>query len=192
MNRPQASDLDVSMSVTDERDAQEATVTARYSNLLQALMESPATTEPRSKINSNAVVVAELIALADNGSAPVVMDKACANPIALRARSIVDLHSAHIGRQVVLSFEQGDPTRPIVMGVLRDVEGWPQPECPPQVEVTADNQRVVVTARQQLVLQCGRASITLTRVGKVIIDGTYVLSRATGLNRVKGGSIQLN
>ena len=36
------------------------------------------------------------------------------------------------------------------------------------------------------------ASITLTRAGKVLIQGSYVSSRSTGVNRIKGGSVQLN
>jgi len=42
------------------------------------------------------------------------------------------------------------------------------------------------------VLRCGKASITLTREGKVLIHGSYISSRSTGVNRVKGGSVQLN
>ncbi|MEW5071937.1 hypothetical protein AB1P14_09365, partial [Pseudomonas aeruginosa] len=38
----------------------------------------------------------------------------------------------------------------------------------------------------------GKASITLTRAGKVIIRGAYLSSRSTGVNRIKGGSVQIN
>ena len=51
---------------------------------------------------------------------------------------------------------------------------------------------MIVSAKEQLVLRCGKASITLTKAGKVLIEGSYVSSRSTGVNRVKGGSIQLN
>ena len=47
-------------------------------------------------------------------------------------------------------------------------------------------------SKEQLVLRCGKASITLTKAGKVLIDGSHVLSRSSGVNRVKGGSVQLN
>ena len=50
----------------------------------------------------------------------------------------------------------------------------------------------MVSARDQLVLRCGKASVTLTRAGKVLIEGTYVLSRSSGVNKIKGGSVQLN
>jgi len=138
------------------------------------------------------VVVREVVALADGGRVPLLADPTRPDAVASRARSVVDLHAAHIGRSVVVVFEQGDPARPIVMGVLQGGEDRPLPERPQQVEVSADGARLVVTAREQLVLRCGPASITLTRAGKVLIQGTYVLSRASGANRIKGGSVQLN
>jgi hypothetical protein len=137
------------------------------------------------------VIIGELVALADEGSTPMILYRGQPGASALRARSILDLHGAHIGSSLVLSFENGDPSLPIVMGVLRDPLG-PRPEAPGQLHVDADGDRLVLAARQQLVLRCGKASITLTKAGKVLIEGSYVSSRSTGVNRLKGGSIQLN
>ena len=138
-----------------------------------------------------AVVVGELLALVD-GAHPLVRF-AAGGDAAVPARSTVDLHGAHIGAPVLLVFEDGDAARPIVTGVLREgAAGWPLAEPPAQVQVDADGQRMLVHAREQLVLRCGKASITLTKAGKVLIEGSYVLSRSTGVNRVKGGSVQLN
>lgn len=148
---------------------------------------APAAFAPRS-----AVTTGELIAIADEGRAPLVMFKGQPGTAAVRARSVVDLHGAHIGQQVVLTFEDADPARPIVMGVLRGMQGWPLPDAPAQVEVDADGARMLVSAKHELVLRCGKASITLTRAGKVLIQGSYVSSRSTGVNRVAGGSVQLN
>jgi hypothetical protein len=61
-----------------------------------------------------------------------------------------------------------------------------------QVEADSEGRRVVVTAKEQLVLRCGKASITLTSAGKLIIQGAYVSSRSTGVLRIKGGSVQIN
>ena len=138
------------------------------------------------------VVTGELVALADAGRTPLVLFAGQHGGAAVRARTVVDLHGAHIGQPVVLMFEGGDAQSPIVMGVLRQAEGWPLAEPPAQVEVDAGGQRMVVSAREQLVLRCGKASVTLTRAGKVLIEGSYVSSRSTGVNRVKGGSVQLN
>lgn len=138
------------------------------------------------------VVVGELIALTDEGRTPLIRYAGQPGSAALRARSVVDLHGAHIGQAVVLQFQDGDPLRPLVMGVLRPAGGWPLGDAPAEVEVDADGERMIIAARQQLVLRCGKASITLTRSGKVLIQGAYVSSRSSGVNRVKGGSVQLN
>jgi hypothetical protein len=70
--------------------------------------------------------------------------------------------------------------------------GWPLADRVDQVEVDADGERMIVSAKEQVVLRCGKASITLTKAGKVLIQGSYVLSRSSGVNRIKGGSVQLN
>ncbi|MDR6521236.1 hypothetical protein J2789_003923 [Variovorax paradoxus] len=142
----------------------------------------------------HATIVGELVAVVDEGSTPLVVFAGQPGTAALRARSVVDLHGVHIGRAVVLMFERADPAKPIVMGVLRGAAGWPQAEmpAPAQVEVDADGERLLVNARTQMVLRCGKASITLTRAGKVLIQGSYVLSRSTGVNRVKGAAVQIN
>jgi hypothetical protein len=104
----------------------------------------------------------------------------------------VDLRCEHIGHDVTLMFENGDPQRPIVTGRIRTPEPWPTSGRPAELEVDADGHRLTLTAKDQLVLRCGKASITLTKAGKVLVEGTYVSSRAMGVNRLKGGSVQIN
>jgi hypothetical protein len=77
------------------------------------------------------------------------------------------------------------------MGLIREDLSSRQQD-PGHVEVERDGERMIVSAKTQLVLRCGKASITLTQAGKVLIEGTYVSSRSTGVNRLKGGSIHLN
>jgi uncharacterized protein (DUF2345 family) len=55
-----------------------------------------------------------------------------------------------------------------------------------------DDQRIVLSAEREITLQCGEASITLTRAGKVLIKGTYVLSRSSGYNKIKGAAVDIN
>jgi hypothetical protein len=137
------------------------------------------------------VVIGELIAITDDGCSPLILYPGQPGNAALRARSVLDLHGAHIGKSVVLSFENGDAAKPIVMGVLRQAGDRPL-ETPGQVQIDADGERMIVSAKEQMVLQCGKASITLTNAGKVLIQGSYVSSRSSGINRLKGGSVQLN
>jgi len=133
-----------------------------------------------------------LLAVTDDGRTPLVAFAGQNGSAAVAARTTVDLHSAHIGAQVALMFEGADATRPVVLGVLRDGGRQPLDSRPGKVDVDADGERLVVNAKQQIVLRCGKAKITLTRAGKVLIEGTYISSRSSGVNRVKGGSIQLN
>lgn len=58
--------------------------------------------------------------------------------------------------------------------------------------VHIDGKRVVLEGQEEVVLKCGEASITLTRNGKVVIRGKYLLSRSSGVNRILGGSVQVN
>lgn len=138
-------------------------------------------------------VVAELVGLLDDGDVALVIEPGLAtHRAARRARSTVDLHASQIGAQVLLLYENDDPALPIVVGVLRGRTGWPLAEPTGAVEVQADGHRLVVSATDQLTLRCGSARITLTRDGKVLIEGEYISSRSTGVNRVRGGSVHLN
>jgi hypothetical protein len=130
--------------------------------------------------------------MTDEGRTPLVIFQGQPGSAAVGARTVLDLHGEHIGRDVVLMFEDGDARRPIIMGCLPRAQGWPLAERPGRVEVDADGERLMVSAKEQLVLRCGKASITLTKEGKVLIQGAYISSRSSGVNRIKGGSVQLN
>ena len=103
------------------------------------------------------------------------------------ARTTAALTPDDVGREVALLFEGGDPARPLVVGRLV------RPEATPVAVVRDGVEEVLqLTAEREIVLRCGKASITLTRAGKVLIRGEYIFSRSTGVNKMKGGSIQLN
>jgi hypothetical protein len=105
------------------------------------------------------------------------------------ALATVALDADAVGRAVVLLFEEDDPERPIIVGVVR----LPSPAAGAgRTEVVLDGERLVFNAEREIVLRCGAASITLTRAGKVLIRGEYVLSRSAGVNRIQGGSVQIN
>jgi hypothetical protein len=137
------------------------------------------------------VLVGQLVGFQET-YVPLVVFTGQPGSAAIAARTTVDLRGEHIGGEVVLMFEGGDPWRPLVMGRVQKPNAWPLAEKPAQVEVDADGQRLVVSAKEQIVLKCGRASITLTAAGKVMIQGTYVSNRSSGVMRVKGGSVQIN
>ena len=97
-----------------------------------------------------------------------------------------------IGQEVALMFEGGDPRRPLVIGPIHRPSPAPGLQPTQTFDISADGQRIAVHAEREIVLRCGEASITLTRAGKVLIRGTFVSTRASGVNRIKGGSVQIN
>lgn len=159
-------------------------------DLLRPLIGAQA--EYQSPASPGGIVIGELIALKGDGRTPLVRYPRQPGTAALAARSVVDLYGAHIGRQVVLMFEEGNSARPIVIGVLHEGASAPVGQSHGQVELDADGERLVVSAKEQIVLLCGKASITLTKAGKVLIHGTYVSTRSSGVNRIKGASVQIN
>ena len=109
------------------------------------------------------------------------------------ARTTSTLLRRQIGADVVVLFEQGDVRRPIIVGVLQDPRERPPASSPEGlVSAQVDDQRVELTAEREIVLKCGAASITLTRAGKVIIKGAYILSRSSGYNKIKGAAVDIN
>jgi hypothetical protein len=115
---------------------------------------------------------------------------------------------------VVLMFENGDARLPLIVGLVQASptpmldamlsEPQPQPpsepahedapseEPPMNAEAHVDGKRVTIEGADEIVLKCGQASLTLRRNGKVILKGTYVETHSSGVNRIKGGSVQVN
>jgi hypothetical protein len=100
------------------------------------------------------------------------------------ASSTIAVTAADVGREAVLMFEDGDTARPILLGLIESARKGKR--------VVIDGEQLTVTADREIVLRCGEASITLTRAGKVIIRGAYVVSRSSGANRIKGACVQIN
>jgi uncharacterized protein DUF6484 len=133
------------------------------------------------------VLVGRLVGLRQNGE-PVVDHSHNKPDEVLTARTIVPLSRSQIGSQILLTFEECDPNKPVVMGLIGNFST----QSTKPVEVKVDEETLVFTAKNEIVLRCGRASITLTRAGKVLIRGAYLLSRSSGVHRIKGASVQIN
>jgi Domain of unknown function (DUF6484) len=137
------------------------------------------------------VVIGVLMGFDDGGEPLVVFP---GNPVehAVPARTTARLERDHIGSDVALLFEQGDPARPLVMGRILHPEVALDPAGARRFQAIIDDQRLELKAEREIVLRCGKASITLTRAGKILLRGAYIFSRSTGVNKIKGGSVQLN
>jgi Domain of unknown function (DUF6484) len=132
-----------------------------------------------------------------NRAGPLVARRA----IALTPEELRD--SITTRRRAVLLFENGDPRLPLVVGMEQVRSATPlmdaaleatlrAPEPRQSLTTHVDGKRVVIEGKDEIVLQCGQASITLYRSGEVVIKGTYVETNASGTQRIKGGSVQIN
>lgn len=124
----------------------------------------------------------------------LVRDTADLQAPAIPARTTVPLHADMIGDTLVMVFEDGDRRRPIVLGVVQRMGCAPAAPARVRNPVSAlvDDERILISAEREIVLQCGEASITLTRAGRVVIKGAHILSHARGYNRIKGSAVDIN
>lgn len=173
------------------------------------------TAAPQPKVHG--VLIGVLAAITEDGQ-PCVTYPGNLAVLPTPARATATISTDSIGSEVALLFENGDIGKPIIMGIIQTaadiphlnttiqqsienesakdtVELWsPDSESSglPPSEVIIDGKRISLHAQEQLVLRCGKSSITMTRAGKVIIRGAYVSSKSSGANRIKGGSVQIN
>ena len=149
-----------------------------------------------SQTRLDGVVIGVLLDV-PSAAAPVVAYPGCPLATGIAASTTTGLSRADIGCQVALMFVAGDPGRPLVIGRIQRLPEEPAPVVarPAPNEVTVahlDGERLELSAEREIVLRCGKASITLTREGKVLIRGAYLSSRSSGVNRIRGGSVQIN
>ncbi|MBP86829.1 MAG: hypothetical protein CMJ64_08940 [Planctomycetaceae bacterium] len=112
------------------------------------------------------------------------------------AQSIVKLSADQHDASVLLMLEE-DASLPIIIGLILE-SGYVEPSQKddnspaPAPRVTADGKKMVLEAKREIVLQCGKSSITLKTDGKILVKGTNIVSRATNKNKLKGGSVAIN
>jgi hypothetical protein len=143
----------------------------------------------RAKPRLDGVVIGLLIGLNEQRQ-PLVAFPGNPRADSTIAKSTIQFTAQDIGFEVALLFENGDPLLPMVIGRIQ------KPDLSavetPKITADVDSERLTLAANREIVLKCGKASITLTRSGKIILRGNYLLSRSSGVNRIKGGSVQIN
>lgn len=171
------------------------------------------TTEPLSSLPQGELLLATLVGF-DTAGLPLLRFGLKGELHTVSATPTVSVHHEHLGRQAALMFAGGEVQAPILLGLvhsaldttleqpvagpvrsddLEDVALFPPMQNTERaLEAEVDGKRQVIEADQQLVLRCGEASITLTKAGRIILRGKHLVSRSSGVNRILGGSIQMN
>src|SRR5688572_16391238 len=155
------------------------------------------------------IILGELKSLDANGN--VLVDYDCnPDPIPQTAVSTLAVTHQHVGRQVALLFASGNLRRPVIMGFIHNpldellehfiqnsvaqlepVANVAETVAPADQIMRVDGRRVIVEGQDEVVLKCGEASITLSKSGKISLRGKYLISRASEVNRILGGSVQV-
>lgn len=159
-------------------------------------------------ISPGEIIIGTLTGIDEQGR-PLVNYPENPQAIPQAAVSTLSIQHKHIGRQIALLFANGNPSTPVIMGLIHsplhdvitntevelETNNTPEPEQNALAKVDdvyIDGKRIVLEGREEIVLKCGEASITLTRAGKIVIRGKYLMNRSTGVNRIMGGSVQIN
>ena len=162
---------------------------------LQPLLRAPSSRARATGATGAAVVLGRIVALESQASVIVEIPAVSG---ARAARIAVPLSENDLvaardnARAAVLVFENGDPELPIIVGLMQSVQPDRGSAVPQVLEADVDGKRVRITAQDEIVLECGSASITLRRNGRVVVRGTYVESYSDGTNRIKGGQVRIN
>jgi hypothetical protein len=179
---------------------------------LKSLLSAPSS---RAKTAGAAAVLGRIAAVDAGGTVSVEIPgvrgaRAARLAVALSRDDLLAARQA--GGSAVLVFENGDPALPIIVGLVQTMgpahvstapvgaPGSPHvttvpndtSDVPQVLEADVDGRRVRITAQDEIVLECGSASITLRRNGRVVVRGTYIESYSDGTNRIKGGQVRIN
>jgi len=170
---------------------------------------------PKIQIAPGEVIIGTLTGLDHQGKALVdftgnIKEKA------IKAISTASISLQHAGRKVALLFENNDLEKPIIVGLIHnplqdildnfelgtndslstdnntEIEKHENTPTTTVDDMLLDGERMVFEAKKEIVLKCGESSITLTKAGKILIKGKYLLNRSSGVNRIVGGSVQIN
>jgi len=161
--------------------------------------------ETQLSIAPGEIIIGTIVSMDEEGR-PLVnfLQNLSAAPIVAISTSAIT--QQQVSRQAALLFNQGDLSQPIIVGLIHSpldalLENVGQQEETQKVElagglnlddVKVEGRKVTFEAQDEMVFKCGESSITLTKAGKIMIRGKYLLNRSSGVNRIMGGSVQVN
>jgi len=168
--------------------------------MLRRMSESKVVAFERSASQSSLPEGASLGWIARVDDAGIWVDAAGRDDGPMLALSVVPLRRSELDeaiadrRDAVLMFV-ADTGQPVLLGLRQPVPAL-EAELPGESAATsvdgAPERRLQLEGKDEVVLRCGKASITLRSNGRVVIRGVQVESRATGRNRIKGGAVLIN
>jgi hypothetical protein len=138
----------------------------------------------------NRIWTAKVARVTADGAVLVAVGKGREAP----ARILASVHAGHLvtGTDVLLLQDEEPGAMPVIVGVVADKVSPATQAEPESWTTTIGNRNVKVVAGEDLRLECGDASIVLTRDGRIVLRGVQITSRASATNRIRGGSVEIN
>ena len=66
-------------------------------------------------------------------------------------------------------------------------------EVPGKLEkVHVNGKKISIEADDEIQLKCGKGTIIINKQGKIVVRGTNLISRSSGLNKIKGAAVSIN
>ena len=153
------------------------------------------------EFNIQGVQVGEIVQVDNDGQIWVDFPENPSTPATARSIVLMDIkewrQAMDSKRSTLIVFQGGDPCKPIILGFVQTTiidtfmdTLMTSVEKPQQIIV--DGEKVVVEAKEEIVLRCGKGSIGLYKNGRVVIKGTNLINRSMGVNKIKGAAVRIN
>ncbi len=140
-------------------------------SLVQQALES----DNSKPLQINTPLIGRLVGFNSEGDALVTHEY---SELVQKALSVTVLTLQNINALVTLAFDQGDASKPIILGVI-------------QTPALSD-EKVVLKNENGIVLECGDAKIELDADGHILVQGVTIKNQAYGTNHLKGGAVKIN
>ena len=116
--------------------------------------------------------------------------------IALGPSSMNKSTSLNTGDDVLVIYENCDPAKPVIVGVITDRLVRESEVDDSTVfehkEMIFRGKRIAFESSGEVAIQCGDSTIILKNDGKIILKGKEIISRAIRTNKIKGGTVKIN
>ena len=155
---------------------------------------SRAAERPANMVDLNGLVIGHVAGVAPSGRPLVVWPgegERTREAEVLRHAQPGDWNAC-AGLRCVLAFPRGEAAPPIVIGLLDPSPGARAGDPATRGRATSAPDHLRIEAGREIVLECGQARISLRADGRIVIQGGYLLSRSTGVQKIKGASVQIN
>ena len=140
------------------------------------------------------ILIGQLIAVDPDGR-PLVDIPGCIGPCVARllqdVLNLAEINEIELPTMVLLAVPAVDDDSPVILGLINDTLSQPSQKheidlpCGDKQHVSIDGEQVMLEAKEEMVLSCGKSSITLKKNGKVIIKGVDLINRAARTNKNK-------